>query len=171
MANDLTAEVLHLAHERGSKPQAAMTNLGPNCLLLVEDDPLVRLTVAMLMEDYGFQVSQAATAEEAISVMEGGLDAPVLVTDVGRLPMEHGVDHADELVTDVDLGAGLTGPQLADHLRKRRPDLLVVFITGRPASLGGRPTGPREAMLPKPFEAGALASLVNRMVTSWSGVP
>ena len=152
MANDLTAEVLHLAHERGSKPQAAMTNLGPNCLLLVEDDPLVRLTVAMLMEDYGFQVSQAATAEEAISVMEGGLDAPVLVTDV-------------------DLGAGLTGPQLADHLRKRRPDLLVVFITGRPASLGGRPTGPREAMLPKPFEAGALASLVNRMVTSWSGVP
>ena len=150
MANDPTAEVLHFASKRGSKPQAVMTNLGPNCLLLVEDDPLVRLTVAMLMEDYGFQVSQAATAEEAISAMEGGLDAPVLVTDV-------------------DLGAGLTGPQLADHLRKQRPELLVVFITGRPASLGGRPTGPHEAMLPKPFEAGALASLVNRMVTSRPG--
>lgn len=122
-----------------------MTDLSPNCLLLVEDDPLVRLTVAMLMEDYGFRVSQAATAEEAISAMESGLEAPVLVTDV-------------------DLGAGLSGPQLVDHLRKQWPDLPVVFITGRPASLGSRPAGPHEAMLPKPFEAGALAALVHRMV-------
>lgn len=122
-----------------------MTDTSPNCLLLVEDDPLVRLTVAMLMEDYGFRVSQAATAEEAISAMEGGLGAPVLVTDV-------------------DLGAGLSGPELVDYLRKQWPELIVVFITGRPASLGARPVGPHEAMLPKPFEAGALAALVQRMV-------
>ena len=122
-----------------------MTDPGPNCLLLVEDDPLVRLTVAMLMEDYGFRVSQAATAEEAIGIIESGLDVPVLVTDV-------------------DLGAGLTGPELADRLRQRQPELYVVFITGRPASLGSRPAGPREAMLPKPFEAGALAALVNRLI-------
>lgn len=122
-----------------------MTHLRPDCLLLVEDDPLVRLTVAMLMEDHGFRVSQAATAEEAISVMEAGLNVPVLVTDV-------------------DLGAGLTGPQLADRLRERWPNLAVVFITGRPASLGGRPIGPREAMLPKPFEASSLAALVQRLV-------
>lgn len=124
-----------------------MTDLRPDCLLLVEDDPLIRLTIAMLMEDHGFRVSQAGTAEEAIRIMEGGLNAPVLVTDV-------------------DLGVGLTGPQLADHLRERWPNLVVVFITGRPASLGSRPAGPREAMLPKPFEAGALAALVQRMVSS-----
>ena len=89
-----------------------MTDLSPNCLLLVEDDPLVRLTVAMLMEDYGFRVSQAATAEEAISAMEGGLGAPVLVTDV-----------------DLDLLALKALPgDLAFDLTANRGDRAAVFL-------------------------------------------
>ena len=127
-----------------------MSNAAPTCLLLVEDDALVRLTVAMMLEDHGFGVVEAATGEEALRLMEQGLDAPVMVTDV-------------------DLGAGVSGLELADRLRARRPDLVIVFITGRVASLRGRVLGPREAVLPKPFEAGDLAELVRRLAATPAG--
>lgn len=102
---------------------------------------LVRLTVALMLEDDGFQVIEAGTAEEALRLVEDGLDVPVIVTDV-------------------DLGAGRNGMELADQLRSLRPDIGVVFITGRPQSLAKRPLGPREAVLPKPFEGSDLARLV-----------
>ncbi len=116
-----------------------------SCLLLVEDDTLVRMTVALMLEDDGFGVVEAATAEEALQLMRGGLNAPAMVTDV-------------------DLGAGCNGMELADQLRALSPDMAIVFITGRVASLAGRALGPREAVLPKPFEGAELARLVRSMV-------
>ncbi len=113
-------------------------------LLLVEDDALVRLTVALMLEDDGFGVVEAGTAQEAIKLVRDGLDAPVMVTDV-------------------DLGAGPSGMQLADELRRLLPDLAIIFITGRTASVAGRVLGPREALLPKPFEGAELARIVRMM--------
>lgn len=115
-----------------------------NCLLLVEDDMLVRLTVALMLEDDGFQVVEAGTAEDALQLVQAGLDAPVMVTDV-------------------DLGAGRNGMELADQMRLLRPDIGVIFITGRPASLAQRPLGPREVVLPKPFEGSDLSRLVTEL--------
>lgn len=115
------------------------------CLLLVEDDVLVRTTVAMMLEDEGFHVVEAATAGEAQSLIRGGLNASVMVTDV-------------------DLGAGPSGPELADWLHGQRPDLSIIFITGRTASLAGRQRDVREAMLPKPFEGSVLSDLVRKML-------
>ncbi len=115
------------------------------CLLLVEDDVLVRMTVALMLEDDGFSVVEAATAAEAQRLMQGGLDAMVVVTDV-------------------DLGAGPSGTELADRLRDQRPDLPIIFITGRTASLAGRRLDLREAILPKPFEGSELSQLVRRML-------
>ena len=111
------------------------------CLLLVEDDALVRMTVALMLEDDGFGVVEAGTADEALRLVQQGLDAPVMVTDV-------------------DLGAGRNGMQLADQMRLLRPDIAVIFITGRPASLAHRPLSAREAVLPKPFEGSDLTRLV-----------
>ncbi len=115
------------------------------CLLLVEDDVLVRTTVAMMLEDEGFCVVEAATAGEAQGLIQDGLDASVMVTDV-------------------DLGAGPSGPELADWLHGQRPDFAIIFITGRTASLAGRRQNVREAMLPKPFEGSALSELVRKMI-------
>lgn len=106
---------------------------------------LVRTTVAMMLEDEGFRVVEAAAAGEAQELIQGGLDASVMVTDV-------------------DLGAGPSGPELADWLHGQRPDLAIIFITGRMASLAGRQHDPREAMLPKPFEGSALSELVRKMI-------
>ena len=115
------------------------------CLLLVEDDILVRTTVALMLEDDGFRVVEASTAAEAQHLVHGGLKAVVMVTDV-------------------DLGAGPSGMELADQLRAEQPDLAIIFITGRLASLAGRRLSLREAILPKPFEGSALSELVRGMV-------
>jgi len=115
------------------------------CLLLVEDDVLVRMTVALMLEDEGFSVVEAATAMEAQQLMQDGLDTMVVVTDV-------------------DLGAGPSGAELADWLRRRRPDVVIIFITGRIASLAGRQLDLREAILSKPFEGSALSELVRKMI-------
>ncbi len=115
------------------------------CLLLVEDDILVRTTVALMLEDDGFCVVEASTAAEAQRLMQDGLNAVVMVTDI-------------------DLGAGPNGLELADRVRNQQPDLAIIFITGRIASLAGRQPSLREAILPKPFEGSALAQLVREMV-------
>jgi CheY-like chemotaxis protein len=114
-------------------------------LLLVEDDDLVRVTVAMMLEDLGFTVLEAATGEAALQQLKAGLGA-------------------DILVTDIDLGPGISGLQLADQVREARPRLPVVFVTGRVATLHRRPSRKGEAYLPKPFEGEALARVVRSLL-------
>ena len=116
-----------------------------NCLLLVEDDTLVRMTVAMMLEDDGYGVVEAGSATEAWHLVDEGLQV-------------------DAVVTDVDLGQGPTGVQMADGLRNSLPDVAVVFITGRPASMLGRVLGPREALLAKPFQSSDLARKLHELV-------
>ncbi len=117
----------------------------PVTLLLVEDDELVRLTVAMTLEDLGFMVFEATTGEAALQQLKAGLD-----TDI--------------LITDIDLGPGISGLQLADQVRALRPGLPVVFVTGRTPTLQGRPLREREAHLPKPFEGETLARVVHSLL-------
>ncbi len=116
-------------------------------LLLVEDDDLVRVTVAMMLEDLGVTVHEAATGEAALQRLNAGLDA-------------------DILVTDIDLGPGISGLQLADQVREARPRLPVVFVTGRVTTLHRRPIRKGEAYLPKPFEGEALARVVRSLLSA-----
>ena len=122
-----------------------MSNRRHVALLLVEDDDLVRVTVTMTLEDFGFTVAEAATGEAALQQLEAGLDA-------------------DILVTDIDLGPGINGLQLADQVRASRPELPVVFVTGRMITLHGRPCRDGEAYLSEPFESEALARMVHSLL-------
>ncbi len=121
-----------------------MSARSSRCLLLVEDDPLVRDTVALMLEDEGFEVVEAANVQGALHLMRAGLETPLMVTDV-------------------DLGPGPSGADLADEMRRARPDLAIIFITGRVASLKDRVLGPNEAVLPKPFESRTLSQMVRAM--------
>ncbi|WP_410969431.1 response regulator, partial [Salmonella sp. SAL04284] len=80
-----------------------------------------RYTTALLLGDLGYQVSEAASAEEALGEGERGLAPDLLVTD--------------------HLMADKTGVQLAEELRQRFPQLPVLVITGyaklRPEQLNG----------------------------------
>ena len=64
------------------------------CLLLVDDDPLVRMVLTMGLQDKGYDVTEAATGEAAMVLLERGLQ-----------PMA--------VVSDIDLGQGCNGIELA----------------------------------------------------------
>ncbi|MBV9783337.1 MAG: response regulator [Acidisphaera sp.] len=104
----------------------------PGRILLVEDDSLIRMTLAEALEDAGFEVTQAANGEAAAALIE-------------RLGF-------DLLLTDVQMPGRLDGIDLARRTRRSHPDLPIVFMTGRPDAIDaiGR-LGSQEAFLRKPF--------------------
>src|SRR3712207_2730154 len=80
-------------------------------LLLVEDDPLVRTTLAEALGDAGFEVLEAEDAESALGMIAAHDDLAVLLTDI-NLP-------------------GADGFALARAARRLRPRLPVVYASGR----------------------------------------
>ncbi len=108
------------------------------CVLLVEDEPLIREIMAESLEDAGFVVIQASTGDEAISVI---LDPPATIT---------------ALVTDFHMPGEADGADVASRIREKWPEMPVVIASGRPdilqqswqAAFGYRllkkPYGPRQ---------------------------
>ena len=80
------------------------------CVLVVDDDSLVRATTGVVLESLGHRVIEMSSAEEAISVLEGVNDVDVLLTD-----------HAMP---------GMTGAQLTSEVNIRWPELPVVLASG-----------------------------------------
>ena len=80
-------------------------------VLLVEDDIGVREYATGVLEDLGYAVLAAS----------GGTEALRILSKTARVDM---------LFTDVVLGGGMTGKQLADEIAKQRPALPVLFTTG-----------------------------------------
>ncbi len=115
-------------------------------ILLVEDEGLVRLTLAETLEDAGYLVTEAINGEEAELLIGGA----------------HGFD---VLLTDIQMPGLADGIAVARRFHQRHPNSPVVFMTGRPdvlSRMGQLSEG--EALLRKPFRAGemlaALASLL-----------
>ncbi len=108
-------------------------------VLLVEDDAMVRLTLADFLEAAGLDFLEADNAEDALAIIE----------DSGR--------RIDVLCTDLDLGPGDDGLALAKKARLRRPDLLVVYETGSPELFGSHAFADWERVFYKPFDPMALA--------------
>lgn len=111
-------------------------------ILLVEDDGLIRMNSAEMLEESGFVVLEAASAEEAMTALQ---TAPV-----------------DILITDVNL-PGASGLELAQRARALRPDALVIFATGDPGAVAAEAEA---IVLAKPYAAGALLAAVRRPVAA-----
>ncbi|HYD65736.1 response regulator [Azospirillum sp.] len=94
-------------------------------VLVVEDDALVRLTTLEMLDDLGHHALEAADAEEALEVL-------------ARVPV-------DVLLTDVGL-PGMSGSDLAEEARRRKPGIAVVMATGYAGF-----SHPGAATLPKPY--------------------
>jgi len=84
---------------------------GDECILVVEDDDSVRRVAVNALKRAGYNTVPAASATDAI-------------THYTKQP------HVHMVITDVILGEGANGRQLADELRKLRPDLPVLFVSG-----------------------------------------
>ena len=114
-------------------------------LVFVEDDADIRDLVAECLRLHGYDVLGAATAEAAMQLLA--------VRPAPRLA-----------VTDIDLGPGRSGIELADWLHERWPELPVIFASGRLDRLNGRTRDPREIQLAKPFRLRRLLELVRDAV-------
>jgi signal transduction histidine kinase/PAS domain-containing protein len=93
--------------DKGQAPVAE----GHQVILLVDDEPLIRMVAAEQLAEMGYLVIEAGDAREAMRVLDSSRTIALLVTDVG-------------------LPHGMNGRQLADAARLARPTLPVLFITG-----------------------------------------
>ncbi len=118
-------------------------------VLVVDDEPTVRMLVTEVLEDLGYT---------AIEAVDGAAGLKVLRSDV-RINL---------LITDVGLPGGMNGRQVADAGRAVRPGLKVLFITGyaENAVVGNGHLEPGMQVLTKPFAIDALASRIKELTTT-----
>ncbi|QRY77445.1 response regulator [Pseudomonas sp. PDNC002] len=116
------------------------------CVLVVEDNDLVRMLTVEVLEEIGYQVLQAEDAEQALPVLQGETRIDLLLTDVG-LP-------------------GMNGEELAQAARQVRPELPILFATGfaEIVHIDGSELATRMSMIAKPFSIDALRDKVNGML-------
>jgi PAS domain S-box-containing protein len=126
-----TSEPITATHVTSSPPQAER---GHETVLLVEDEPGVRELVATILRMNGFSVLVAEDAAHALDTI-GRFDQPVSL-----------------LITDVIM-PGMTGIDLAERLRRSRPGLKVLLLSGYTEAGLGRDalSHPNVAFLAKPF--------------------
>jgi len=103
-------------------------------VLLVEDDAAVRAVAVTLLEGFGAEPTVCTTGEEALPALASG-------------------QAFDLLLTDIALGAGMRGTELARQAQARRPALAVLLVSGFSAELidVDRVAPPDWALLPKPY--------------------
>jgi CheY-like chemotaxis protein len=92
-----------------SKSNAAV--ISPLCVLVVEDEGLVRLVAATHLSDKGFSVTEAASADEAVVLLEG--------EGLGML-----------VFSDIQMPGLMDGVDLARWISRERPDLKVLLTSG-----------------------------------------
>jgi signal transduction histidine kinase/HAMP domain-containing protein/ActR/RegA family two-component response regulator len=85
-------------------------------VLVVDDEPSLRTTAKIILEDAGFSAICAQNADEALKI----------------LASQEGDDKIDVILSDVVM-SGLSGPQLAIEALRQYPHLSIVFMSGYPA--------------------------------------
>ncbi|MFL6533842.1 MAG: response regulator [Pseudomonas sp.] len=115
-------------------------------VLIVEDDPAVRVLVSAVLGELGYAFVEAGDANGAMPILQSSQRIDLLISDVG-LP-------------------GMNGRQLAEIGRQIRPDLKVLFITGyaEHAAVRGGFLDSGMQMITKPFTFDLLTAKVREMI-------
>ena len=98
-------------------------------VLVVEDETLLRLTTIDVLDDNGFQVHEAASADEAVDILESEMNI-------------------DILFTDIDMPGKLNGLDLVAHVLRENQDVAVLVTSG----LTTPPAELSVEFLPKPYD-------------------
>jgi CheY-like chemotaxis protein len=113
-------------------------------ILVVEDEPLLRLNATDVLEEAGFSVTEANNAETALELLEGRRDVQVLFTDI-HMP------------------GAFNGLELARRVHRRWPHILLMITSGRER--------PRASEIPddgrflaKPYRHAELVGRVNELL-------
>jgi len=150
-----TTICIYLPRHRGPpediKPPVGTTGtwkaLHAEIILIVDDEPTVRMTISEAMAEAGYHTVEAADGPTALKLVESSTRFDLLITDFG-------------------LPGGFTGRQLADAARLKREDLKVLFITGyaENAVIENGLLAPDSGVLTKPFSLDALTQAVSALL-------
>ena len=113
-------------------------------ILVIEDEMLILHMMESALEDGGFQVVLASSAERAM-----------LMLDEQSLPFR-------AVITDVNLGPGMSGWEVAKRAREISPEIAVIYVTGHGGEDWLSHGLPKSVMITKPF---AVAQLLTAVAT------
>jgi CheY-like chemotaxis protein len=127
--------------------QANVPGRGEGTVLVVEDEPAVRMLICRSLAHYGYRVLEASNAHEALEIWE---------------PNRRTID---VLFTDMVMPGGMSGSELAARLRQQNPDLKVIVASGYSGGRGGNQAdGSGIEYLAKPFDGTTLTQAVRRLI-------
>ena len=112
-------------------------------VLVVEDEPLLRLFATDMIEDAGFEVIDVANAAEAILVLETRPDVRIVFTDV-------------------DMPGGIDGIKLGACNRDRWPPIEIIITSGKPWPIGIK-APERSVFFSKPYRQDRVIETIQRM--------
>jgi CheY-like chemotaxis protein len=136
------------AEEISEATDASLIEGGIETILVVEDDALVRRSVTTQIQSLGYQTIEAASAAEALVVVERG-------------------DAFDLLFTDVVMPGSMNGRELADEVARRRPGMKVLFTSGytEDAVFHHGRLDPGVLLLAKPYTKSEIARMIRHALT------
>lgn len=135
------------ASEHRSAPSPVLASQAGETILLVDDEPTVRLLLADVFGELGYTVIEAADSGRGLELLQSEV-------------------HIDLLVTDIGLPGGMNGRQMADAGQQVRPGLKTLLISGyaEAAVLGNEQLQPGMQVLSKPFALEAIGVRVREML-------
>jgi len=113
-------------------------------VLMVEDEGLIVDLVVDVLSEYGFDVRAFMTAAEALACLEAGSDV-------------------DVLFTDINLPGAMDGVELAQRARALRPELPVVYASGRHSPATAQPLVAHSLFLRKPYRMQDICTVLDRL--------
>jgi PAS domain S-box-containing protein len=142
------------AAEHPIEPARVMSPVGTETILLVEDESGVRAFAKIALTRFGYRVIEADTAEVALALLDG-VDTPIHL-----------------LLTDIVLPK-MDGRELAVRVRRDRPDVRVLFMSGYASGLGTIDglLEPGVHLLEKPFTAHALLTKTRQLLDTEESPP
>ena len=115
-------------------------------VLGVEDEVLIRMNTAEIIEDAGFEVLEAANADEAIALLEARRDIQVIFTDI-------------------DMPGSMNGIKLAQAVRGRWPPIKIIATSGHfKLKAGDLPDDGR--FLPKPYNSKQVSDILRDVMAA-----
>jgi CheY-like chemotaxis protein len=134
------------ADEEEAQAEARTRSEQGETVLVVDDEPTVRMLVTDVLEELGYTALEAADSVEGLRLLRSEARIDLLISDVG-------------------LPGGMNGRQMADAGREGRPDLKVLFITGyaENAAIGNGQLAPGMTVMTKPFDMDQLAARISEM--------
>ena len=117
-------------------------------ILVVEDDHAIQSIVEEALTDGGFEPAIAASGEEAVTLLKGGLTK------------------YRALVTDINLRGTMGGWEVAKVAREIDPEFPIIYMTGASADQYASHGVPNSILLTKPFAPAQLVTAVSQLLNS-----